>query len=282
MRIRKQCICAFFLFSGMLGKGQNSSFKSHKKGEVYIAWGWNVDAFTKSNISFKGADYNFKLYKITAHDRPTKPINYSNYLKIDKITVPQTNFRIGYFIKDNVSVTVGVDHMKYVMDQNQTVTMKGTISRGGFYKGNYNGSQVITNDFLTFEHTDGLNYINVEAEKYFNWYHSKDGKFLITGFAGAGAGVLVPKTNVQLLNYERNDRFHLSGFGLGLKGGIEFKFFKHFAIRFENKYGYINMPDIILHKKGIEGKAKQSFFFAQLNGMIGASFNLSKKKKVSE
>ena len=276
--MKKKCICAFFLFSGMLGKSQNSSFKSHKKGEVYFAWGWNVDAFSKSTISFKGADYNFKLYKVKAHDRPTTPINYSNYLKIDRITVPQTNFRIGYFIKDNFSVTVGLDHMKYVMDQNQTVKMKGTINAEGRFKGNYDGQQVLSPDFLTFEHTDGLNYINAEVEKYFNWHHSTSGKFLISGFAGAGAGVLVPKTNVKLLNYERNDRFHLSGFGLGFKGGIEFLFFKHLVIRFENKYGYMNMPDIILHKKGVEGKAKQSFFFAQFNGMIGASFNLGKRE----
>jgi hypothetical protein len=275
-------LCALFVLVYEQGQSQNSSFKSHKKGQVFVAWGWNVDAFSKSDISFKGADYDFKLHNVKASDRPSLPITYYDYLKIDRITIPQTNMRIGYFIKDNIAITVGVDHMKYVMNQDQEVKMNGTITREGPHKGTYNGNKVLTTDFLTFEHTDGLNYINAEAEKYFKWYQSKNGLLAVNGFAGVGAGVLVPKTNAKLLNYERNDRFHLSGFGTALKGGVEVMFFKHITLKLENKYGYINMPDIILHQKGIEGKAKQSFFFAQLNGMLGLSVNIGRSTKKVE
>jgi len=34
-----------------------------------------------------------------------------------------------------------------------------------------------------------------------------------------------------------------------------------------------------LHKKGINGTAKQAFFFTALDGMIGGTFSLNGKKK---
>jgi hypothetical protein len=253
-------------------------YNDKKKGQLSISWGWNRDAYTKSTIHFKGADYDFTLYKLTAHDRPTK-FSYHNYLKLSRLTIPQTNLRISYFIKDNLAISFGDDHMKYVMDNGQTVRMKGTISRTGNYKGIYDGDKTVTEDFLTFEHTDGLNYLNFELEKYFEWYHSKSSRLIVSGLVGAGTGVLMPKTNVKLLDYERNDRFHVSGFGISAKAGVQATFLKHIIIKFENKYGYINMPDIILHKKGIEGRAKQSFIFAELYGTIGANFSLNRKSK---
>jgi hypothetical protein len=40
------------------------------------------------------------------------------------MTIPQTNFRIGYFINDHYSIALGVDHMKYVA-QNQVANITG-------------------------------------------------------------------------------------------------------------------------------------------------------------
>ena len=269
----------FFCLFAETGFSQNANpYSNTDKGQVYILWGWNRAYYTKSNISFKGDDYNFELAKVKAHDRPTA-FSYHNYLKIDRITIPQTNFRMGYFIKKDLALTLGFDHMKYVMDQDQTVKMTGNIDRNGSYKGSYNGDKVLTEDFLTFEHTDGLNYINVEVEKYMKIYQSENNKFIVQGLAGGGIGFMMPRTDAKLLDYERNDEFHVAGFGVNSKIGLQLTFFKHLVIKFENKYGYINMPDINLHKKGINGTAKQAFFFTALDGMIGGTFSLNGKKK---
>ncbi len=273
-------IVCLLLFVSTSFAQSSSRYNDKKKGQFSISWGWNRDAFTKSTISFKGADYDFTLFKLSAHDRPTK-FSYYNYLKLSRLTIPQTNLRISYFIKDNLAVSFGDDHMKYVMNNNQTVRMKGSINRAGNYKGKYDGVKTITEDFLTFEHTDGLNYLNFELEKYFTWYHSKSSRLIISGLVGGGMGVLFPKSNVRLLDYERSDRFHVSGFGISAKAGVQATFLKHIIIKFENKYGYINMPDIVLHNKGIEGRGKQSFIFAELYGTVGATFSLrSKKNKI--
>ena len=41
----------------------------------------------------------------------------------------------------------------------------------------------------------------------------------------------------------------------------------------------INMPDIILHKKGIAGRAKQQFFFTEMYVTGGLTFSLGGGKK---
>jgi hypothetical protein len=266
------------LFLTSVSYGQvSTSYSPASKGQVYIMWGWNRGAFTKGNISFKGADYDFKLYKVKAHDRPT-PFSYHNYLQPNRLTIPQTNFRLGFFIKNNIAVSFGFDHMKYVMDKDQTVRMNGNITHDGPYKGSYNGDKKLTSDFLTYEHTDGLNYINFEIEKFREFYHSKSNKLIVSWLYGGGTGILFPRTDVTLLNYERTDEFHVSGFGISAKAGLQLTLFKHFLIKLENKYGYINMPDVKLHKSGISGKAKQAFFFTELDGMLGASFRLGHKQ----
>jgi hypothetical protein len=255
-----------------------ANYSATKKGQIYIMWGWNREAYTKSNISFSGSDYGFKLSKVKAHDRFT-PISYHNYLQLNRMTIPQTNFRLGYFVRNNMALSFGIDHMKYVMDQNQTVKMKGSIQQAGNFKGNYDGDKVLTEDFLTFEHTDGLNYLNVEGEKFMRLYHSASQKCNIDAAIGVGIGLLMPKTNVKLLNYERNDRFHVSGLGVDVKAAIQGTFFKHLVVKLENKYGYIFMPNIILHKKGIVGRAKQNFFFTAIDIMIGGSFTINSKNR---
>lgn len=56
--------------------------------------------------------------------------------------------------------------MKYVVDSNQIVTMKGDIQNSGTdYDGVYDDAIVLASDLLLLEHTDGLNYINIELRR---------------------------------------------------------------------------------------------------------------------
>ena len=134
---------------------------------MFAYWGWNRGHFSASDITFKGDNYNFTLSNVVSKDKP-KPFGIY-YFKIDEITIPQTNFRLGYFFKENYNVSIGVDHMKYVMKNDQTVKINGDINVGGEFDGiYYNPDIVLTEDFLLFEHTDGLNYVNVELSRFDN------------------------------------------------------------------------------------------------------------------
>ena len=96
-------ILSFFAKAGLSQKGV--SYSNTKKGQIYIMWGWNRAAYTKSNISFKGNDYDFELREVVAHDKPSK-FSFHDYLQIDRLTIPQTNFKIGYFICKNLAISI--------------------------------------------------------------------------------------------------------------------------------------------------------------------------------
>ena len=141
--------------------------------------------------------------------------------------------------------------MKYIMVEQQPATIDGYIDLKdpvSEFNGVYDNAPIyVDEDFLEFEHTDGLNYINVEISRvdnlgdYFKWNSKKIQLNLLESF---GAGVLYPKTNSTLLSKEKNDEFHLAGFGLSFKTGINLTLFDHFFVQAEFKTGYIDMSDI--------------------------------------
>lgn len=250
-----------------------------RKGELFGGWGWNRASYTASDIHFTGSNYDFILHDVKAKDRPTA-FSPEIYFGLNNLTIPQNNYRIGYFIAKNLALYIGVDHMKYVMIQNQEVDFSGNIDESEYASMVHDERIVLTDNFLTFEHTDGLNYATAELEYYQGIYNNP--VIQINAIAGAGAGALVPKSNVKLMGYPRNDEFHLAGFGCSGKLALEFLFWKHFFIRLEYKSGFIDMPDIVTRKASIEDRASQHFFFAQRNGMFGFSIPLVKKPVITE
>ncbi|MDO5104575.1 hypothetical protein [Capnocytophaga sp.] len=266
----------FFFTSGLAQKTATPDrYTAHNKGKFFLFWGENRGYFTKSDIQFKGDNYNFTLSDVQAEDRPKGwHIDYINPLRM---TIPQTNARIGYFISDHYNISVGVDHMKYVMVQDQTVKINGFIRGSGTpHDGEYhNQDKVLTEDFLTFEHTDGLNYVTAEFSRVDDisklFAIKNTDVFQVNLTEGLGIGVLYPRSNTKLLNKERYDEFHIAGYGMSAKAGLNLVFFKHFMILGELKGGYINMYDIRT-TNSIADKASQDFFYFQTMFAIGGIF----------
>ena len=243
-----------------------------RAGHWFGFWGWNGAVYSKSDIHFTGDDYDFTLNDTVAKDRQS-PFSYNNYFKWDRITIPQTNTKIGYFVDDNYSISFGVDHMKYVMQIGQTVKIDGTIGgTNSSYDGAYDNEDfTIVKNFLEYEHTDGLNYINFEhvySDSFFEKPITQ--KFALTAhwLIGMGGGVLMPRTNATLLGNERHDEFHFAGLGSNVKSGLNVYFGDSFFVQTELKLGYINMWDVrtTIDKSD---KASQHFLFAQYNLLLG-------------
>ncbi|MFD1294349.1 hypothetical protein ACFQ5N_10925 [Lutibacter holmesii] len=262
---------------------RNFNDVAHNKGRMFVFWGWNRGSYSKSDITFKGDDYNFTLYDTKARDKP-KPFGIY-YFKLDEVTIPQTNFRVGYFFHDHYNVALGVDHMKYVMHNDQTVKFSGDLPVGSeLYTSNGNTID-LTEDFLTFEHTDGLNYVTVEVNRFDtvdNWIGFGVKNIDINLTEGIGIGALYPKTNTKLLGKERYDDFHVSGWGMSAHVGLDVTFFKYFFIQYTFKAGYINMQDIRTTGSKTDS-ASQDFIFLENMWVFGGKFNVvtgkNKKKK---
>lgn len=252
----------------------------YSKGNFFVYWGWNRDAFTTSDIRFHGDEYDFTLTDVVAKDRQS-PFSARLYFSPTRMTIPQYNFRIGYFIGDNYQLSIGADHMKYVMQSDQTVKINGYIHNSGTaYDGEYqNQDLVLSKDFLLFEHTDGLNYENIELRRFDVLFGRKNFHFAVN--EGFGIGALVPRTNTTLLNNNRYDEFHLAGYGASIILALNTTFFKHFFIQSEWKGGFIHMPDIRTTMNPAD-RASQHFWFSQYNMVFGANFRIDGKKSKTQ
>lgn len=286
----KNLFLILFVFLSVSAYSQDSTIikepvkpaKKHYKGRIYFYWGWNRAIFSNSDIHFSGPDHDYTLSDVVATDRQT-PFNVDPYLNPALITIPQTNVRIGYFIDDNWEVSIGVDHMKYVMVQDQSVKINGYIDvPNSEYNGVYeNDDIVLSEDFLTFEHTDGLNYVNFEVNRFqnlvqFNQFSKVNIDLNFLG--GIGVGMLLPKSNVQMFGENRNDTFHVAGYGVSAKIGLNLSIYDYFFIQSELKGGFINMPDVLTSTNSTY-KAKQNFFFSQVNIVFGVAIPLIKAEK---
>ncbi len=272
-------------------------YTAHNKGKFTISWGGNREKYSQSDIHFVGDDYNFMVQSADAHDKPKGW--HVDYITPGSMTKPQTNFKLGYFFTDKYSVSIGVDHMKYVMTQNQTANVTGSINlpsdqSGSYYNGGYNNTPVDLSQngaqeggfdepqtgipaFLMFEHTDGLNYVYTEIARQDDiskWFGIKNtDKFQVNFNAGFGLGFLYPKTNTTLMGKERYDDFNVAGYGTSLKAGLNLTIFKYFTIEGVLKGGYINMPDIRT-TASTSDSASQEFFFGQTILAFGGIYRI--------
>ncbi len=253
-----------------------TKFTSHNKGKIYIYWGGNRDFYSDSDIHFRGQNYDFTLNNVKAHDKPKGW--HIDYVNPARMTIPQTNLRVGYFITDKYNISLGVDHMKYVMYNEKTVGYSGNYPDRGMYgEAISDGNVLLTEDFLLFEHTDGLNYVNVEfsrVDDFSKYLRIRDtDKIQFNFIGGIGAGFLYPKTNSTLMKKDRHDDFHISGYGISAHVGLNITVWKYLFIQTELKGGYINMDNIRTTNSTVD-KASQSFMFGESIIAVGGIFRV--------
>ena len=278
--LRRSFIAALLFFISFVAVGQ-AKINTDNKGKLYLIWGYNWGYYTKSDIHFTGNNYDFELLNVKAADKPT-PFTWENYFGDANLTIPQTNLRIGYYITDNINIAVGVDHMKYFMSNDQVVNINGYIDQTGtIYDNVYDNDLIrLSTNFLMFEHSDGLNYINAEVsyvKDILSWTGHPKEKLQIYLTGGVGAGILLPKTNSTLMGMPKHDDFNVAGYGMALKTGINITFFKYIFIQSELKGGFINMPNIRT-THDISDSASQHFFYLMPDILIGAIFKIAHRK----
>ncbi len=266
-----------------------------RKGNLYASWGYNRAFYSKSDIHFTGDGYDFTITNLTARDQPGNH-DFLTYIKPNMFTIPQFNWRLGYFLTDKTYITFGSDHMKYNMDKQATL-LTGTIT-GAVNPGTYNNTEVLVGEgaesgvyqpalvdsmqtgFVTeFEHCDGLNDFAFELGHLEQLWIAKSGKHAFSAQGAIGAGMMIPDSDTDVLGHEpRHDMeagkkaYHLAGYSLTASVGLQFDFFRHFFLLGKLKAGYINMPDILTTVEG--GRASQHFNFLEPMILIGYSHSI--------
>lgn len=250
-----------------------------RKGDFYFHWGYNHSWYGKSDIRFQGPGYDFTLKDVEAHDRQSK-LSW-DYLNPGLITVPQYNIRFGYFFADNWSVSLAWDHMKYVMEIPQTVAITGTIGPNisepvvptGALAGTYNGQMItVTPQMLTYEHTDGFNYANIELERYDDIWVAPSRETSLTLETGVGGGMMVPRSDVRLFEQGRNNHWNVSGYGFSVKAGLKFYITRFLYLQNTTKLGTTNLKNVHTTGRDDLDKASQKIRYVENLWVLGYQF----------
>lgn len=237
--------------------GNETLYKKKKvHGTFYVTWGYHRDSYTKSNVHFKDhqtGDYDFTLYKAKASDRLDI---YKDFFH-EPITVPQYVLYAGYFFgnKGDWGIEVGWDHLKYIVNDNQMMHMKGTIN--GQY---YDQDTLVTPGFIHYEHTNGNNYLMANVVKRFMFFKSPKETHRLSAIAKLGMGTLVPKTYSVIMGAENDGPFRPSGIVIGTAAALRYDLLKYFFIEHSIKGAFVDYTAVKLYGSG---RAKQHFYSLQ-------------------
>jgi hypothetical protein len=253
-----------------------------RKGQGYIYWGYNRAYYNKSDIHFRGENFNFTLHDVRAEDMPEK-FNPDVYFNVQQLTIPQFNFRAGYYIGKNTSISAGWDHMKYHIIQTQLVTIDGEIEEeaGGMpgYTGVFDHERILyTPSFMDYHHSDGFNYIRVGLEQRAVLWASRNGVHALTIYGGVSAGAMMPWTDFTLFGQRHRNRPHFAGYGLSANLGGRMEFFRWFFLQVNAQAGWTHLGDILL-EDDLPSRARQNISFFERSWAIGGYIPLQRADK---
>jgi hypothetical protein len=214
-------------------------------------------------------------------DRPTKDIG--TYFSIKELTVPQFNFRLGYNIKNNWAISIGYDHMKYVLVDNQPYTLSGNINSGvdvvTNWSGNYNNEPVVTQEeTFHYENTNGMNYIRFEVARIDQWFRSQGGEFAFSSSFGLSSGGILSFNDFTFAGRKDVQTVSMSGMGISAHAGARFEFWKHFFVQMNGAAGFLNQINVDTRPNDYTSNANQKLGFSAVEIVAGGLFYFKPKK----
>ncbi len=255
----------------------NAQYSKHKRkrstnaGTIFFYWGNNRTFYSPSSIRFIGTDYDFTLSKVKGQDKQTR--NAGDYFNPTRITLPQYNFRLGYYFVQKWAISVGVDHFNYRIKSNSEAVLNGHfgLKADSLWKGNYTDESVILDPaHFYFEHSGALNFIRIELMRSFDiWEAGRKRQFAITGNVGAGLGPVLSKSYLYFNGKQTHGSATAAGYGLGISGAIRLEFFKHVFIQGEGGFSFAHLPSIKTNISDLNQRSKQAFGFANVNLTLG-------------
>jgi len=206
--------------------------KAH--GKWYVHWGYHRAEYSKADLRFVGPGINLTLHDVKATDMPSD-FDPKVHLNPAAFTIPQFNARIGRKIKDGITVpgdfwiSAGWDHLKYKVPH--TVHQVSGFIDSTVYAPN-SSFDWAWRDF-NFEHSDGMNFIRVAAERNFGlgrasrtrqtWdTASKKWRFGLQ--TAASLGVVLCATDVRWMGIRTKHFWRITGWGVSASTGAWFQY----------------------------------------------------------
>lgn len=259
-----------------------------KEHQFYVTWGYNRAYYNKSDVHFKGEGYDFTLHDVRAEDMREK-FEADVYLNPLQFTVPQFNFRAGYYFKKNTAISMGWDHMKYHIIPTQLVKIDGYIDPDKYhlpeYTGDFHHDYILYKpSFMDYHHSDGFNFIRVALEQRVPFWESKNGNHVLAMNASVSAGAFLPWTDFTFFGVGHRNKPHFAGYGASLHAGFRYEFFRYFFMQVAAQVGWSNLTNVMLEDE-LPSRADQKISFIERSWALGGYIPIlrgSKSKKKTE
>ena len=252
-----------FLSAGLLVLSSlcaHARFSDIRLQGIYLQWGYNREWYSKSTLHFQnGNEYDFKLHRATAKDKPDFNAILTHPLQI---SIPQYNYRLGFYISPKHAIELNFDHTKYVVEDYQKLRISGTLHGRAL-----DTDTILDPQFLHFEHTDGANFLHLNYVGHYAILKTRKNKrVLLSAVPKLGAGIVIPRTDVTFEVKELNNKFHIAGYIISAEAGLRFYPLKNLFIEPAVKNGFAHY----LNALTIEGgRARHHFFYAEAMLLIG-------------
>lgn len=248
--------------------GQSSDNYVGKKGTFYGSWGYNKEWYTQSNIHIKqeslGNDYTFR--QVLATDKPGW--DEKSIFK-QAMSIPQYNYRLGYWFKDDWAFEISFDHTKYQVSQSQLLHVKGTMNHLPV------DTFIVNNGNLKWQLNNGANFFlfNIVRRVHMKRLHFRN--FDASLLLKAGVGFMTPHVENEIFGKKNNPGFQFGGLDIGGEAALRLTFFKYAYLEYCHKAVYANYWNLKIY----EGKARQDFGCYEHILNLGFSVPLVKEKK---
>ncbi len=278
-------IIPFFFCSNLFSFAQQEelALKSNsdfKQGQIFVTWGYNRSYYNESDIRFNGDGFNFTLYDVKAEDLP-EPFDPKVYFGPTQFTIPQFNFRAGYYFKKNTAISLGWDHMKYHIISTQLLEIDGYIDEQKYpseeYAGTYHHDYILyTPRLMNYHHSDGFNFVRAAIEQRVPIWQSRNKRHVLALNGVVSLGAMLPWTDFTFLGVNHRNKLHFAGYGASLHAGFRYEFFNHFFIQGHAQCGWSNLTDILL-EDNLPSRASQKISFLERSWAFGGYIPIFKK-----
>jgi hypothetical protein len=162
--------------------------------------GHNWTAPGRGDLHLYGPDYDLVLHDVRARDEPRLE---------SELDAMQWVLRLEYFLDERTSLTLGLDHMKWVM-RSQTVEISGASASATYRRQPLHVGR--DGDLVGhLHHSDGLNLVALGVRHSVPVLGSEP--IALSAVVGLSAGTLVLNTDAELFGRANDKQYHLGGIG---------------------------------------------------------------------
>lgn len=271
------CLLILNSFVQALSSDSAKYNQPNKGHEWYVAWGYNLDYWSTSDIhvSQPSLGNNFTIHNVHASDDPgwtSGPFNHG-------LTGVQYNIRVGYFFNSSQTwaVELALDHTKYNTNLNQVAQVTGVINGQSI-----DASRVLDSQFFYYKLNNGANDLTLNFVRRIPLIVSMNAPPRLAALVKFGAGVMLPHATNTVLGQKNNvgpkqwgnylgwnsGWWQVGGWTVGAQAGLRLTLYKHLYFEVTDKEAFVSLSQIPVY----EGRADQTLWLNEVIFMLGLAF----------